>query len=81
MVSDVLHEGVPQTHNKEDLEISLMREIDKVAKDEGAVSLQRIVRGGFTRERLYFEKLIRSCVFVQSRYRGYQTRKKLIWET
>jgi hypothetical protein len=80
VVSDVLHQGVPQTHNRYDFEIALMREIDKVAEEEGAIALQRVARGYFTRERLYREKLLRSAIFVQSRFRGYQIRKKLIWE-
>ena len=81
ITSSLLHQGVPQTFQRDDFEISLIREIDAVSKDVGAIAMQRIVRGVFTRERLYDEKLLRSAIFVQSRYRGYETRKRLVWET
>ena len=81
LTSSLLHQGVPQTFQRDDFEIALMREIDAVSKDVGAIAMQRIVRGAFTRERLYEEKLLRSAIFVQSRYRGYETRKRLVWET
>ena len=80
IVSDVLHEGVPQTHYRQDFEMALMREISKVAEYEGVLNVQRLFRGYRARNQLAYEQLIRSVVFVQSRYRGYQTRKKLIWE-
>ena len=80
IVSDVLHEGVPQTHYRQDFEMALMREISKVAEYEGVLNVQRLFRGYSARKQLAYEQLIRSVVFVQSRYRGYQTRKKLIWE-
>ena len=80
VTSDVLHEGVPQTHKREEFEITLQREIGRVERDEGAIALQRIVRGAQTREREWHRRLLHACVFVQSRFRGYRVRKKLVWE-
>jgi len=46
---------------------------------EPAVQIQRIVRGMICRERVYQIKLVKSAVYVQSRFRGYKVRKKM-WE-
>ena len=82
IISNVLHEGVPFTYkNLNELEILLMKEIDKVEKFEGSVAFQRVWRGKYTRDRLYQELLVRSAIVWQSRFRGYRTRKKLVWET
>ena len=80
ITSDLLHEGVPQTHKREEFKIALQREIRLVARNEGAIALQRIVRGAQTREREFHRRLLHACVFVQSRFRGYRVRKKLVWE-
>ena len=80
VISSVMH-GTAQTHRRAAFEDALRREIDKQAWSNGATEMQRIARGFMTRRRLYQEKLVRAAVLTQSRFRGYRTRKKLIWET
>jgi hypothetical protein len=80
VTSSVMH-GTAQTHRRAAFEDALRREIDKQAWSNGATEMQRIARGFMERRRLYQERLVRAAVLTQSRFRGYRTRKKLIWET
>ncbi len=75
---------LPRYQVIETVESDVASQDDKAAalylhRMEPAVQIQRMVRGMIDREKVYQIKLVKSAVYVQSRFRGYRVRKKM-WE-
>ena len=75
---------LPRYQVIETVESDVASQDDKAAalylhRMEPAVQIQRMVRGMIDREKVYQIKLVKSAVYVQSRFRGYKVRKKM-WE-